>query len=79
MALSSLSSDSAVFPEMNKVDEEVAKLDLPALREELTSSHILFADFLKAGLVMNIVSVVIGILIIYGMGSSPEPKSVEFR
>ena len=57
----------------------MAKLDLPALREELTSSRILFADFLKAGLVMNIVAVVIGILIIYGMGSSPEPKSVEFR
>ena len=27
------------------------------------------ADFLKAGLVMNIVAVVLGILIIYGMGS----------
>ena len=50
-------------------------MHLPTLREELTSSRILFADFLKAGLVMNIVAVVIGILIIYGMGS----KSVEFR
>ena len=57
----------------------MAKLHLPTLREELTSSRILFADFLKAGLVMNIVAVVIGILIIYGMGSRPEPKSVEFR
>ena len=58
--------------------EEVAKLHLPA-REELTSSRILFADFLKVGLVINIVAVVIGIFIIYGMGSSPEPESVEFR
>ena len=61
------------------MNEEVAKLHLPAVREELTSSRILFADFLKAGLVINIVAVVIGIFIIYGMGSSPEPESVEFR
>ena len=60
------------------MDEEVAKLQLPALREELTSSRILFAVFLKAGLVMNIVAVVIGILIIYGMKAVPSQRVSNF-
>ena len=37
------------------------------------------ADSLKTGPAINIIAVFLGLLIFNGMGSSPEPESVEFR
>ena len=38
-----------------------------------------FADFLNIDPALNVIAVFFGFLIFYGMGSSPEQESAEFR